>query len=277
MDFVKKHYEKILLAVVLLGLAGALVFLPFLIAKDQEEQKKTSQGVLYPKVLPLPALDLARQTNAAGRVQSPYALDFSTTNKLFNPLQWQLRPDGSMVPVKPGTVGPEAVLVTKIAPLYLILSLESVETNALVTNALAARYVISVERQAAALPGQRVLRKHYASVGEKVADLFRVLEVKGSIEDPAQIQLVLQLTDVPARVTISKDKPFRRVDGYTADLKYDPEGKKWQGQRVNAVLRFNGEDYNIVAISQDSVIISARSNQKKTPLKNDIDFQSMKF
>jgi hypothetical protein len=31
MDFVKKHYEKILLSVVLLGLVGALVFLPFLI------------------------------------------------------------------------------------------------------------------------------------------------------------------------------------------------------------------------------------------------------
>ena len=36
MDFVKKHYEKILLTVVLLGLVGALVFLPFLIANDQQ-------------------------------------------------------------------------------------------------------------------------------------------------------------------------------------------------------------------------------------------------
>ena len=36
MDFVKKHYEKILLTVVLLGLVGALVFLPFLIASDQQ-------------------------------------------------------------------------------------------------------------------------------------------------------------------------------------------------------------------------------------------------
>ena len=33
MDFVKKHYEKILLTVVLLGLVGALVFLPFMIAR----------------------------------------------------------------------------------------------------------------------------------------------------------------------------------------------------------------------------------------------------
>ena len=45
-------------------------------------------------------------------------------------------------------MGPEAVVVTKITPLYLILTLDSVETN--VDNELGARYVIGVERQAAA-------------------------------------------------------------------------------------------------------------------------------
>ena len=35
MDFLKKHYEKILLGVVLLGLVGAMVFLPFLILHDR--------------------------------------------------------------------------------------------------------------------------------------------------------------------------------------------------------------------------------------------------
>ena len=52
--------------------------------------------------------------------------------------------------------------------------------------------------------------------------------MEGSLDNPAQLQLILQLTDTGERVTLSKDKPFRRVDGYTADLKYDPEGKKWQ-------------------------------------------------
>jgi hypothetical protein len=263
MDFVKKHYEKILLTVVLLGLVGALVFLPFLIAKDQEEQKQFSTLVLNPKVQPLPELDLSRQTNVVRRLQSPYVLDLSTTHKLFNPLQWQKTPQGIMIPVKSGTIGPEAVWVTKITPLYTIVSLDSIDTNSMPTNAMTARYVISVERQAAATPGQRVKRQHYASPGEKV-EPFRLLEAKGSLEDPAQLELVLQLADAPGRVTISKGKPFRRVDGYTADLKYDPEGKKWQGQRVGLVLQFAGDYYNIVAITQDQVILSARSNQKKT-------------
>ena len=40
MDFVKKHYEKILLGFVLLGLVGALVFLPFMIASDQQKLQR---------------------------------------------------------------------------------------------------------------------------------------------------------------------------------------------------------------------------------------------
>src|SRR5208337_3987025 len=130
--------------------------------------------------------------------------------------QWQRRPDGTLIPVKPGSVGPEAVVVTKILPLYTILTFEAVDTNSLATNAQGARYMISVEHQAAAAPGQRGKRQHFASVGEKI-DIFKILDVKGTLEDPAKLQLILQLTDTGDRVTLSKGQPFRRVDGYVAD------------------------------------------------------------
>ena len=44
MDFVKKHYEKILLGVVLLGLVGALVFLPYWIRYDRDVLDATERG-----------------------------------------------------------------------------------------------------------------------------------------------------------------------------------------------------------------------------------------
>jgi len=260
MDFVKKHYEKILLSVVLLGLVGALVFLPFLIISDQDTQRRMKEGIISVKVAPLPALDLTRETNVSARLQSPYKLDFSTTNKLFNPLPWQRRADGTLVPVKLGLIGPEAAVVTKITPLCLILTLDSIETNE-----FGARYVISMERQAAVLPAQRGKRQHYASVGEK-NETFTIAVVNGSPDNPAQLELILQLTDTGERATLSKDKPFRRTDGYSADLKYDLEGKKWQGQRIGADLKFAGDDNIIVAINQDTMILLARSNQKKTTL-----------
>src|ERR1035437_2865431 len=262
MDFVKKHYEKILLSVVLLGLVGALVFLPFLIISDQDTQRRMKEGIIHVKVAPLPALDLTRETNVSARLQSPYKLDFSTTNKLFNPVPWQRKADGMLI--RASQAGPTAAVVTKITPLCLILTLDSIETNE-----FGARCVISMERQAAVLPAQRGKRQHYASVGEKVGgknDAFTIREVSGSLADPGTLKLILQLTDTGERVTLSKDKPFRRTDGYSADLKYDPEGKKWQGQRIGADLRFAGDDNIIVAINQDAVILLAKSNQKKTTL-----------
>jgi hypothetical protein len=261
MDFVKKHYEKILLSVVLLGLVGALVFLPFLIISDQDNQQRMKEGIIHVRVAPLPALDLTRETNVFERLQSPYKLDFSTTNKLFNPVQWQKAVDGSLIKIKTGNeIGPGAAVITKITPLCLILTLDSIETNE-----FGARYVISVERQAAVLPAQRGKRQHYASVGEK-NETFTIADVNGSPGNPAQLKLILQLTDTGERATLSKDKPFRRTDGYSADLKYDPEGKKWQVQRIGADLKFAGDDNIIVAINQDTVILLARSNQKKTTL-----------
>ena len=270
MDFVKKHYEKILLSVVLLGLVGALVFLPFLIISDQDTQRRMKEGIISVKVAPLPALDFTRETNVSARLQSPCKLDFSTTNKLFNPVPWQKTPDGRLIKIASGNeVGVGAAVVTKITPLCLILTLDSIETNSIATNEFVARYVISMERQAAALPAQRGKRQHYASVGEKVGeknDAFTIREVSGSLADPGTLKLILQLTDTGEKAALSKDKPFRRTDGYSADLKYDPEGKKWQGQRKDADLKFAGDDNIIVAINQDTVILLARSNQKKTTL-----------
>jgi hypothetical protein len=257
MDFLKKHYEKILLGFVLLGLVGAMVFLPFLILHDRNTLDQTRKGIISRPVKPLPPLDLTEESNAIQRLQSPYKLDFESTNRLFNPVEWQRTVDGTLIKVETGNIGPDAVKITRITPLYFILTLDGVETN------FGVRYIIGVERQAAAISWQRAKRQHYASVGEK-NDTFTITSVQGPAAKPTQ--LTLQLTDSGETATIAPNKPFRRVDAYMADLKYNPEGKSWQDQRVGDDLKFAGDDYIIVAISKDQVVLSARSNQKKTTL-----------
>jgi hypothetical protein len=261
MDFVKKHYEKILLSVVLLGLMGALVFMLYLIPREQQRLEEKRMSIISHAVRPLDPLDLSRESNILVRLKAPLKLDFSTTNRLFNPVQWQRAADGSLIKIKTGSeIGPRAVAITKITPLCLVLTLDSIETNE-----LGARFVIGVERQAAPYPGQRIKRQHYASVGDK-NETFTLIDATGSPADPSQVKLVLQLIDTGEKVTLDKATPFRRVDGYSADLKYDPEQKKWQGMRVNGILKFNFDENKIVAINQDTVILLARSNEKKTPL-----------
>ena len=76
MELLKKHYEKILLGVMLVGLIGVLVFMLFYVAADKQAMEQRAQDVLYPQVKPLTNLDLTLQDTAMARHQSTYVLDF---------------------------------------------------------------------------------------------------------------------------------------------------------------------------------------------------------
>jgi hypothetical protein len=259
MDFIKKHYEKIILSVVLLGLVAALLGLPFLIASDHARTEEIEQTIIKTSSEPLPPLDLTQQSNVAERLESPPSYDFSTTNKLFNPVEWKKAANGTLIKIKNGNEIVEGAVITKITPLYFMVTLDSVETNE-----FGARYVISVERQGAPNPMMRRKREHYVSIGDK-NEAFTLLSAKGVPENPDQ--LVLKLADSGETVTISKNKPFQRVDAYTADLKYDLEKKVFLARREGSVISFGGEEYIIVAIHPNEVILSAASNQKRTTLR----------
>jgi len=260
MDFIKKHYEKILLCVVLLGLVAALLFMAWVIPSEQQKVKDITSSIIGSHVSALTNLDLTRQSNIIMQLQSPYRLDFDTTNKLFNPVEWQRRPDGTLI--KGGKAGPNAAVVTSIRPLYTVLSLDSIETNE-----LGARYAIGVERQAAASPAMQHKTQRFVSTDDRKKDVFTLQQVVGPPENPNY--LVLRLADTGQEIQVARDKPFRRVDGYTADIKYDLENAHWSGQRIGNHLHFagDGDDYTIVDINSDEVVLSAKSNQKKWTLR----------
>jgi hypothetical protein len=268
MEFIKRNYEKIILSLVLLGLVGVLVAMWFVIAADQQQMADMRDHVTHPKTVPLPDLDLSRQQAVMSRLQSPNNLDLSTTNKVFNPVSWQRTADGRLM--RASKTGPGAAVITKITPLYYTITLDSVTTNE-----AGARYVFGIEDQTAAIPAQRHKRPHYASLGkgnDTVTDKsvggknegFTLKEVKGPPENPDP--LVLMLADTQAPVTLSKDKPFRRTDGYSADLKYDLGNFSRAGLRVGDHLSFAGDDYNVIDIQSNAVILLAQSNQKKITL-----------
>ena len=259
MDFLKKHYEKILLGLVLAGLVGTLVFLPFYIGAESQKMKDLRESYINPRVQALTNLDLTVQSNSMLRLKAGYTLDFETGNKLFNPVEWQKTPSGELVKRRIGKEGINAVVVTNITPLYLVLTLDSITTNE-----LGARYVIGVEKQAEKTPAKRHKQQRYVSVGDKANDTFALLEVKGPAENPEA--LVIKLVDSNETTTLSKDKPYSRVDAYTADFRYDPEKRIFRARRVGDKVSFNGTDYLVTEVNQNELILSDQSNQKKTSL-----------
>jgi hypothetical protein len=104
--------------------------------------------------------------------------------------------------------------------------------------------------------------------GEK-KDTFTLVSVQGPSNAPTA--LVLELSDSDKPVTVTADKPFRRVDGYMVDLKYLPENKNFPNRRFGdptfGKITIAGEEYNIVAPITEHEVTLASPNKKKWTIK----------
>jgi len=259
MDFLKKNYEKVLLGLVLLGLVAAVTFMLFKIAGDKQKLEDLRNSYVGGRSKPLTNLDdfLTVPDRALKRVGVVAMIDFTSTNRLFNPIAWVKTPppDSRLVPKR--EVGPKAVIATNITPLYLRLSFESVSLAA--DNS--PKYLVGIEKQNATRVSERNKRTTYVKLGEKL-DTFKLVSVTGPPDNPESV--VMESSDTGEKLNLSKEQPYKRIDGYQADLKYPPQGKHWDNQRLDAKININGEDYKIVAINQNEVILSAPKQRKWT-------------
>ena len=255
MEFLKKNYEKVLLGVVLLGLTIAACLLPFYISAKRAglEEKRVSTK---PKVKELAPLNMTLEEAAIQRAQAPIKLDFTTKHNLLNPVLWKKFPDGRLLKEQTGNEeGVGALEVTALKPLYLQLSYNGPSANG---------YFINIERQTAVSESKRHTQNFVSK--ENKSELLTLQEVKGPPEKPTE--LVLQWNETMEIVSLTPDKPFKRVEGYSADLKYPLEQNKvWLNQRISSKpLMFANGYYNIVAISESNVVVSAKSNDKHTTI-----------
>ena len=260
MDFLRKHYEKILLGIVLVGLAVAFVYLPFKISAEKQKLIDLQNSLTHPRIKQLTNIDLSFADNALKRMSTPLALDLNTSNRLVNPRAWQSI-NGKLVPAD--KAGPAAVVVTNITPLYLNITLDEIRPADPADPSIPTKYTIGFEKQAAPKRDQQRKRPYIVKAGEKNEN-FQVKDIQGPVDNPTNI--VLTLADGEA-VNINREKPYKRIDGYMASLYYEPQKKKWTDQRLGAQLNISGEEYKIVAINKDEVVLSA-PNGKKWPIKS---------
>jgi hypothetical protein len=185
--------------------------------------------------------------------QSPPPLILSGPHNLFNPVKWQRRPDGALIKIQTGKeVGPDAMLITRIAPLNYIIALDRIGN--------AGGYYMGVTREAAERPVDRLKKQKYVTPNV-TNEFFTLREIKGTPEDPTE--LILELADTKERVSVAKAKDFKKVVGYEVDLKYPVENKSYAKLRVGSTITVAGDQYIIVAISENEVVLSARLNDKK--------------
>lgn len=256
-EFIKKNWEKVLLGAVLVGLLIAVVSLPIKISREKQELSNIRNGIISLPVEPIEAPDLTSVRETLRRTEQRFRLDLTTSNRVFNPVEWKRSPNGQLIRVNTGDeIGIRAVQVEAVLPLYLVVSLDSV-----LTTDSGSRYAIGIERQAARSRRDRGKRQSYAARGEET-EHFVLTDVKGPAESPTALEL--QLRDTGERITVTPEEPFRRVDGYMADLEYSPDSRKWAGKRIDDLIPVEREYYKIVAITEDEVVVSAPSGKKTT-------------
>jgi hypothetical protein len=67
-------------------------------------------------------------------------------------------------------------------------------------------------------------------------------------------------------ITVSKDKPYKRIMGYMADLNYPPGNAEFKKRRIGdrIITKGEGSETNkIVAINQNEVVLSMEPTGKR--------------
>ncbi len=262
MDFIKKNYEKILLGLVLVGLVVAAGFLPVMISAERRTLEDKRIGIIKRPVKPLSAPDLSGPEAMLARLSAPISLDFSSTNKLFNPVRWTRGADGQWHKVYTGSAV-EKLEVTKITPLYLRIRLKDVR----VSDVSGPRYELAVQREAAADPRLRGERSVFLSKGEK-KEGFTVRDASGPADNPV---LTIEASELGEPITLSKEKSFSRVEDESADVLFDkrPITKLRDirtGTAAESTIFLAGQMYKIVAINANEIVLSG-PNEKKYTIK----------
>ena len=258
MEFLKHNYEKVILSVVLLGLAVAALLLLTSVDTEKRALEEIESGITATKPKELKLVDLSTNEMALQRLQKPASLHLVGEHNLFNPVQWKKMPDGRLIPLRTGReIGPGALTITRIVPLLL-----KIEYEGVAGSGDAVQYRFKVTREAEKSPGKRIpITLSVTSPGTKTP-VFVLKDMKPK-DNPTEF--TLELIEDKEQVVVMKDKPYISVAGYMVDLKYPPENNlTFLQKRLGDSLVLAGDTNKIVAITETNVTVAAASNTKRT-------------
>jgi hypothetical protein len=274
MEFLKKHYEKILLCLVLLGLAAAAVWMRTAIDAMQSGVDTSTNAVptgagprrgprggpSRPAAEAPKAMDLSEDLQALAQITNPPAVILSGTHNLFNPVTWKRKANGDLFKVLKS--GPDALSIVNITPLYTVISYDRATGDG-------GFYVLGAQQH---VDAQQVGTAHNKTVEFVKKDqktktgLFIVRGIKGAENAPTDVELEIPQTG-ETNVWISTNNPYKRVDSYLADLKYDPETKVLSKQKVDDWIKLDNEQYKIVEITNNAIRLQSSTSSKVTEIK----------
>lgn len=254
MDFLKKHYEKLILSVVLVAVAAAAFLLLIKVGQVKEDLANQLQERTRRAGRELKAVDLTTNEMAVAKIADGFAVPLAPDHGAFNPGTWDR--ENNQLRRK----DPRAVLarleVREIVPLNLVVSFTGVAGLA-----DSPRYQFSITREYEKSAAKRRPTASSLTPGSK-NDLFQLREVKGLPTAPTE--LVCELAESSQRFVVSGEQSLILPRGYAANLRFD--NRDLGVKRTDDTLNLAGATYKIVAITKDELVVSA-PNQVRTSLR----------
>src|SRR5438128_1798163 len=118
MEFLKNNYEKVILSVVLLGLAVAAALLPIWVAGEKRALEEIDNQITQTERKELKLVNLSTNEIILQRVVKATALRLSGEHNLFNPVPWQRMRDGHLIPIRTGGKSVRALWPSRKSPRF---------------------------------------------------------------------------------------------------------------------------------------------------------------
>lgn len=257
----RQHYEKFILTAALLILAGAVYFLYEASVAEREKIRDIPKGFEGRKVKSVQPANLSAFNIAIKQIENPPVLDLAKRHHLFNPVQWVTRGGGQPQKIQSDDlIGPNAMVATKIGPLNLVVAYGYTAQSGMPPDVTVTGYWINTTNELFAGGSKRV-RKDFMSTGTNTTALFFIREIVGEPKEPTEFRA--EMKEGGEKFSFAPGKPYFRVVGHEAELLYKPTTRKYAGQRKGMTIDIDGQNYKIIDILPNQVVLSDDSNGKQ--------------
>lgn len=257
MNFLKKHYEKVVLGAVLLAVAVTSFLLSLHVKSQRDVLDSQLQAKVTGKQKTLAPVDLAGSVAALTALKAAAPIELAGDHNTVNPLTWVYDANHSLVPIK-DRGGAGGLVLEKTNPLNLV-----VDFIGAAGTGDPYRYQFTITREYEKKAPSRRPTTTSLTEGNR-NDLFVLRSVAGPKDAPTSV--TIELLDSGEQSTITTNKPFAKVMGFTADLKSELDNRSFTGKRIEDTLTHRNVLYKIVAISREEIVVSA-PNGLRTTLK----------
>jgi len=259
MDFLKKHYEKITLGLVLVVVMFLALQIPSAISgakRDEDERQRRIQNQATNAVTPV---DLAAMKKSVENLNTPVSTKFAEPgHNLLNPVLWKKGARDQIIKIPTPEDAIRQMIVKEITPLRLTVLFGDNPRD----SGRGGIYVVitdeSLVPRVRRKPQERTLRGQRENESN---DLFKLLGFTGPADSASEIKI--ELRKGARQLTLKRGEPFSEVVAYEVDLEYPPENKTFNDILVGGTVTFNDERYKVIAITESAVTIEGQTTPKR--------------